>query len=610
MERIDALLSALQSQRLIAPLDLHFARLLLDMAGEEDALLGLSAALVSAARGEGHVCLDLASLAGTYLLAGTPQVTTLPPLDEWRDRLWRSGAVGRPGEGQPLILDQADRLYLHRYWAYEQQLGHSLLRRAERVADEVDDVRLRLGLEALFASAVESPGIDWQRVAAATAVLQRLCVISGGPGTGKTTTVVRILALLRQQPGGERLRMALCAPTGMAASRLQQAISGSKRQLPLSGEVLARIPEQAVTLHRLLGVQRSGTGFRHHRENPLPLDLLVLDEASMVDVSLMASLLAALPETARLILLGDRDQLASVEAGAVLGDICQGCEGAGEAFTRQLVEVSGASLSQTGNSTGRLRDQVVVLRHSYRFGADSPVGRLAAAVNRGDAEAAGKLLRSAPPESGIDWQEGDTALLAAQRYLPLFDRLSQGKPLPELFAQLRSFRLLCALRGGPQGMERMNRAITRRLAQLGRVRLESEWYPGRPLMVTRNDYALGLYNGDLGIVAPHPEEPGQLSVAFVGPDGQPRWIAPARLPACETVYAMTVHKSQGSEFDEVMLQLPDQFSPVLCRELVYTAVTRARRHFTLLGPEAVFNQAVGRSLIRHSGLQDLLQCGG
>jgi len=608
VERIDLLLPSLQAQRLIGPLDLHFARLLLDTAATDDALLALSAALVSAARGEGHVCLDLASRAGTSLMAGTPQALTLPPLEAWRERLLRSGAVGRPGDWQPLILDPADRLYLNRYWAYEQQVGRRLRRRAETAAGEIDEARLRRGLAELFATPEESPETDWQKVAAATAVLQRLCVISGGPGTGKTTTVVRILALLRQQPGGERLRIALGAPTGMAASRLQQAISGSKRSLPLSEAERALIPEQAVTLHRLLGVQRTGTGFRHHRENPLPLDLLVLDEASMVDVSLMASLLEALPETARLILLGDRDQLASVEAGAVLGDICQGCEGAGEPFVQRLAEVTGAALGPSASSSGCLRDQVVILRHSYRFGADSPVGRLAAAVNRGDAGGAGALLRSAPEGSGIAWQSGDAALLAAQRYLPLFERLAEGAPVEELFERLRGFRLLCALRGGPQGMERMNQAITRRLARLGRLRLESEWYPGRPVMVTRNDYALGLYNGDLGIVVPHPEEPGQLTVAFASPEGRPRWIAPARLPACETVYAMTVHKSQGSEFDEVLLQLPEQFSPVLCRELIYTAVTRARRHFTLAGPEGVFEQAVGRSLMRHSGLRDLLRC--
>jgi exodeoxyribonuclease V alpha subunit len=608
MPRSESLLQQLQAERLIGPLDLHFARFLLQMSERDDELLALSVALASAARREGHVCLDLRKLAQTTLLAGTDQAFDLPPLAAWRQRLLQSDVVGRPGEWQPLIVDASNRLYLHRYWDYEQRVGRHLLQRAQR-ASAVDDVSLRAGLTALFPPA-EAPGaIDWQKIAAATAVLQRLSVISGGPGTGKTTTVVRILALLRQQPAGASLRIALAAPTGMAASRLQQAISSSKRRLPLSPDLLTAIPEQAVTLHRLLGVQRMGTGYRHHRENPLPLDLLVVDEASMVDVSLMASLLDALPETAQLILLGDRDQLASVEAGAVLGDICQDCEGAGSAFTRRLAALSGETLSESEGSSGPLRDNVVLLRHSYRFGDESAIGRLATAVNRGETLAAATLLRSPGEGAAISWPECDAAGYAAQRYQVLFDRLAAGAPVEELFRLLSSFRLLCALRGGPHGVERMNLAISQRLAQSGRVSLAREWYPGRPVMLTRNDYALGLYNGEVGIVYPHPDEPEQLAVAFAGREGEPRWIAPARLPSCETVYAMTVHKSQGSEFAEVMLQLPMHSSPVLCRELIYTAITRARERFSLVGSETVFQQAVGRSLFRHSGLVDLLQEG-
>lgn len=609
MPQFDLQLRNLLAQRVIGPLDLHFSRFLLDTAEQADELLGLTAALVSAARSEGHVCLDLAALSGSQLMPGTPLAFSLPSLGQWRERLLQSGVVGRPGAWQPLILDAGDRLYLHRYWDYEQRVGHSLMKRASQTVELVDESRLREGLAVLFTPSAEAGQVDWQKVAAATAVVQRVSVISGGPGTGKTTTVVRILALLRQQPGGAGLRIALAAPTGMAASRLQHSIRNSKHQLPLAAEALAAIPEEAVTLHRLLGVQRQGTGFRHHRENPLPLDLLVLDEASMVDVSLMASLLEALPEQARLILLGDRDQLASVEAGAVLGDICQDCEGAGSRFNRRLAVLSGERLSDSGVSTGRLRDNVVVLRRSYRFGSDSPIGLLASAVNRGDADTAEALLGSSKEGDEIDWQSVDTADYAARRYSSLFDRLAAGAPVEELFEMLRAFRLLCALRGGPLGVKQMNQAITRRLAQLGKLRWENEWYPGRPIMLTRNDYALGLYNGDVGIVAPHPDDGAQLAVAFPGVDGQPRWIAPARLPASETVYAMTVHKSQGSEFDEVLLQLPEQSSPVLCRELIYTAVTRARKRFSLVGPEPVLRQAVSRSLIRHSGLVDLLRAG-
>ena len=371
---------------------------------------------------------------------------------------------------------------------------------------------------------------------------------------------------------------------------------------------MASIPEQAVTLHRLLGVSGGGSGFRHHAENPLPLDLLVLDEASMVDVALMAHLLDALPETARLILLGDRDQLASVEAGAVLGDICQGCEGAGKAFTHRLKQLTGEPL-ESGQSGGRLRDQVVVLRHSYRFGSDSAIGRLASAVNQGHGEKARELLLTGDGAEEIEWMQSDPAGYAAHRYAALFDKINTGLPIEQLFEEQRSFQVLCALRSGPQGMEQMNREIAGHLVRQGKLALDSEWYPGRPVMVTRNDYALGLYNGDLGLVCVHPEERGRLAVAFPGVDGETRWIAPARLSACETVYAMTVHKSQGSEFGQVLLQLPRQSSPVLCRELIYTAVTRARQRFILSAPETVFLSAVQRSLSRRSGLVDLLRSG-
>lgn len=606
MKRSEALLQRLLAGRLIAPLDLHFARFLLQQAAQGDIRLGLAAALTSAARSEGHVCLHMASWADTTLLPGTPDECSLPPLDEWRNALLQSDVVGRPGAWQPLILDHRDRLYLHRYWDYEQRVGRHLLKRGS-AAEAVDEERLAKGLAELFKPAQEAGQVDWQKIAAATAVLQRLCVVSGGPGTGKTSTVVRILALLRQQPGGDELRIALAAPTGMAASRLQQSIGGSKGQLPLSAEAKEALPEEAVTLHRLLGVR--GGGFLHHRKNPLPLDLLVLDEASMVDVSLMAQLLEALPEQARLILLGDRDQLASVEAGAVLGDICQGCEGAGAALTGRLRKLTGEPLAVASDSHGPLRDQVVILRRSYRFGPRSAIGQLAAAVNGGQVERAEQLLSAAGEGAEIAWPRLDAAAFAAQRYTQLFERLEAGAATEELFEILRGFRLLCALRGGPQGVERMNQEITRHLLQLGKIRREREWYPGRPVMLTRNDYSLGLYNGDVGVVTPHPDDPRQLAAAFAAADGTTRWVAPARLPACETVYAMTIHKSQGSEFDEVLLQLPEQTAPILCRELIYTAVTRARHRFSLVGPPGVFRQALGDTLDRHSGLVDLLRAG-
>ena len=602
----EPLLRRLHGLRLLQDLDLHFALFLLSQTREAEEAAALGFALVSRATSEGHVCLDLRGLAGGELFPASVAAMQAPELEIWREALLKSGVVGRPGEWQPLILDPADRLYLHRYWEYEQRLGRAVLARGEAWVERIDEERLKAGLEQLFGIAGKGE-VDWQRVASATALLRRLAIISGGPGTGKTTTVVRILALLQAQPDGGKLRIALVAPTGMAASRLQQSIRRAKEDLPLSSRQAAAIPEHAMTLHRLLGVRRQAGGARYHRDNPLPLDVLVLDEASMVDVALMTRLLDALPEHARLILLGDRDQLASVEAGAVLGDLCRGCEGPEQAFARQLEAVTGSSLPECAAGGPRLRNGVVVLRHSYRFAGESSIGRLAAAVNRGDGVAAESLLLETTAEDGLRWLAPGESLpvLAAERYAALLRRMEAGTPVAELFEQLQGFRLLCALRKGPAGAERLNLEIVRRLQFMGLVS-EAEWFPGRPVMVTRNDYQLGLYNGDIGIVLPHPETPGQLRVAFSGGAGAIRWIAPARLPECETAFALTVHRSQGSEFGEVVLQLPEQSSPVLCRELIYTAITRARKGFMLAGPREIFRQAVQRRLERHSGLADLL----
>jgi exodeoxyribonuclease V alpha subunit len=605
----ESLLHSLRTTQAIADLDLHFARLLVAEASAPSESLALAAALTSHASSEGHVCFDLRHTAGQPLATEAKAAILAPALADWRRALLASGVVGQPGEWQPLILDNADRLYLHRYWHYEQRLAAALRERADDLIEGVDRAQLTRDLDGLFSTAPDSD-VDWQKVAAATALLRRLSVISGGPGTGKTSTVVRILALLRTQPGGDELRIALAAPTGMAASRLQQSIRASKRGLPLSGQAIDAIPESATTLHRLLGVRRQGTAFQHGRDNPLPLDVLVLDEASMVDVALMAKLLDALPSAARLILLGDRDQLASVEAGAVLGDICRGCEGPGRAFMQILRDCAQVSIPETNADEIALSDSVVTLRHSYRFAGESSVGRLAKAVNRGDLSAAEAVLkREGDPEVG--WLGGGISLteLAAGRYATLFSEIAGGASVERLFKQLREFRVLCALRGGPAGAERINAAITRRLCQMGLASADSEWYPGRPVMITRNDYQLELYNGDTGIVLPSPGDPRRLSVAFPGVDGEPRWISPARLSDCETVYALTVHKSQGSEFEEVVLKLPDQISPVLCRELIYTAITRTRKCFMMVGPEAVFRHAVTHRLARQSGLSDLLGVG-
>jgi exodeoxyribonuclease V alpha subunit len=586
-------------------IDYYMALFLMEEVDLPSQDLALAIALTTRATREGHVCLDLSKIADGELLLATEAFVKTPPLDEWRTELMRSGVVGEPGAWQPLVLDSSSRLYLHRYWDYEHRLGCSLLGRAADRPASMEIQVLAEGLKQLF-HAPEGETTDWQSIAAATAILSNLTVISGGPGTGKTSTVVRILALLRQIPGGGNLRIGLAAPTGMAAARLQQSIRHSKKCLPLSQERLDAIPDEASTLHRLLGVLQQGTGFRHHQGNPLLLDVLILDEASMVDVALMSKVLEALPKQARLILLGDRDQLASVEAGSVLGDICTGCEGPSPAFAERLARITEQPVASMTQPSNRLSDSVVLLQHSYRFSSTSPIGRLAKMINQGDAEGAVTLIHS--DRVDLSWlpEERLTVDLGASHFAKLSEQIANGCSVEALFETLNSFRILAALREGPSGVIQLNQAITHRLKAMGLVPENKTWYVGRPVMLTRNDYQLNLYNGETGIVLPHPDNPTQLSIAFIGSDGAIRWVSPTRLAYCETVYALTVHKSQGSEFQQVLLHLPRHDTPLLCRELIYTAVTRSREQFRLVGPESTFTTAVKRSMQRNSGLADRL----
>lgn len=610
-------LRARQVQGLLGDLDLHFARLMGRLAGEDTPELLLGAALASAWTASGHVCVELRELAGRPVLDGPGSAgqalepLTAPPLEAWLGALRASPVVGRPGDYRPLVLDEHGRLYLYRYWDYERQLAADLLARAGRPV-AVDEARLAADLASLFPRRDGREDTDWQKLAAAVAALKGLCVISGGPGTGKTTTVIRILALLLGQ-SPVPLRIALAAPTGKAAGRMQEAIRKAKQALDLHPDLAAAIPEQAATVHRLLGVREDGVYFRHDRDNPLPVDLLVVDEASMVDLALLAKLLWALPPQARLLLLGDRDQLASVEAGAVLGDICGGGVGFTAPFRARLQALCGEPLGGGPAQAPALADCVVLLKRSYRFGVDSGIGHLARAVNGGDAAAALDLLGAGrfpdlawrSPASSPELVE-HLAEAAVTGYRPYLDRLRAGAEPGEVFAAFERFRVLGALRQGPVGVAELNRVMEGVLQARRLINARSPWYPGRPVMITRNDYNLRLYNGDVGICLPDPQDPDRLRVCFQSVDGGLRWFPPSRLPEHETVYAMTIHKSQGSEFQRVLMVLPFEPSRILTRELVYTGLTRAREAVELWCPAGVLKAAVGRRLHRASGLAERL----
>ncbi|MEX0604406.1 MAG: exodeoxyribonuclease V subunit alpha [Marinobacter sp.] len=671
-------------------------------------LLLLAASLASHQLGRGHVCLDLQTtrqegLDDTLSLPPEDQVVRdhalLPselladvPLTTWQTVLEHpllvaDGTDSEAAGNTPLVRDGL-RLYLRRYWQYEQSIYARLSRRMEHPAAMADAESapakaLAGALAALFPSARRRDyDPDWQRVACANSARHGFSIITGGPGTGKTTTVVKLLAALQSvalntgdQPRALRIRLA--APTGKAAARLNESIAGAVAGLDLSGlpegdQCRRAIPTDVTTLHRLLGSIPGSRRFRHDRDNLLVVDVLVIDEASMVDIEMMARVLEALPNGARLILLGDKDQLASVDAGAVMGELCQRAfEGRYTDATAQWLEtVSGVAIPpQLRGEQGRPLDQVItLLRTSYRFDAASGIGQLAAAVNQpaGASEIAASAVRTVfaggyqdivrlsidrknpTPgisqhavqggaqhfsDSGLGRRIGSKEIESPVGYGYYLKQMAQTRPgateplshfddwartTLEAYGQ---FQVLCALRRGPFGVEGLNENIANALKRAKLISTIEGWYPGRPVLVTRNDYSLGLMNGDIGITLALPArhwldgreviEPERevLRVAFPAGDGSGgiHWILPSRLQGVETVYAMTVHKSQGSEFAHTCLVMPDKLNPVLTRELVYTGITRARHWFSLLLPDnSVFDQAVTRQVTRTSGLGRLL----
>lgn len=555
-----------------ADIDRHFATFIRRFGGDEK-LVPLAAAMLSRSIREGDICLPLGRKPSRLTGPGILDLSKWPTAKEWRSAFSNSKAVGGPDARTPLVLDGFDRLYLRRYWDYQQRLAAGL---RDKAAGQHTKSRGKAGTQAA--------AID----AAATNALTIIC---GGPGTGKTTTVLHILARLFQTPGNERLRVALAAPTGKAAARLEETVRTGLETLECPDDVKARMPRSASTIHRLLGSKGNSVYFRHDRQNPLPIELLVIDEASMVSLPLLCKLLDALPLRCRVILLGDHDQLASVEPGAVLADI---------------VDAAALPGSALGNA-------VVTLEKNYRFSERSGIHHLCDAVRQGDADQAMGILRGQSYPDLVSFEPHDPSPLAAKfsgSVLAGFSAFTRETEPSAALAQLKTFRVLSALRRGPFGVEGLNRKIEGILqeAQLIPPHVTSS-YAGKPILITQNDYQLQLYNGDVGILLPDveaKENPEQLWAWFIGKENKLRRFAPARLPRHDTAYAMTVHKSQGSEFDRVLFILPDGDSPVLTRELIYTGLTRARSQVELWWSEAVFGNAITRRTERNSGLRDLL----
>ena len=567
--RATGVLREFNAAGVLAPADVHVARRLAELAGEADEAVALAVALAVRAPRLGHVYVDLATIRDTATVDAEEPIDLAalpwPAAGEWQARVRASALVADGEDGQPErpLRLVGSALYLDRYWREERQVAADLL--ALRGGPPVDaDLRR---LPQLFAD-------EGQRAAAETALRRRFAVVAGGPGTGKTTTVARTLALLFEQ--GDPL-VALAAPTGKAAARLTEAVHEEAARLEVPAEVRARLLAlEASTLHRLLG-WRPGTRsrFRHDRANRLPHDVVIVDETSMVSLSLMARLVEAVRLQARLILVGDPGQLTSIEAGAVLGDI-----------------------------VGPAGDGIVVLDRVHRFGG--AIARVAEAIRRGDGDATIEALE------GVTWIPLDAAEPAARAALgevregvvgcfrSVVEAARAGRPREAIDA-LGAYRVLCAHRRGPHGVAGWTARIEGWLAEaVEEFGADVEWYAGRPLLVTENDYGLGLFNGDTGVVIAGDD--GRLSAAFER-RGQIVELSPTRLAAIDTVYAMTVHKSQGSQFDTAAVLLPDLGSRILTRELLYTAVTRARTRLVLVGTEEAIRLAVARPVARASGLR-------
>jgi exodeoxyribonuclease V alpha subunit len=584
-------LRAFNQAGVLSAADVHVARQLGRLAGEDDEAVLLAVALAVRAPRLGHVLVDLASIRETAAVDAEELVDLAalpwPEPEAWRSAVGASGLVAAEGaEDVRPLRALGSWLYLDRYWAEEMTVAAALTTRSAAAPVTVNADVLTAGLERLFGA--ERAGGQGQ--AAAAAVTQRFSVVAGGPGTGKTTTVARIVALLGEQAlaAGRALPLvALAAPTGKAAARLQEAVQAEAEQLDVSPAIrdqLLTVP--ATTLHRLLGWRPgSMSRFRHDRHQRLAHDVVIVDETSMVSLSLMARLIDALRDDARLVLVGDPGQLASIEAGAVLGDIV------GPAAT--------AGSQGSGFGAG-----IVVLERVHRFGGG--IAQLATMIRRGDADAVIDLLRD-PPE-GVEWIEADVGedvalgsvragALACAREVVSAARAGEGETA---LTALGGFRILCAHRRGPYGVASWTARMEAWLeAELAGLRAEERWYVGRPLLVTENDYELGLHNGDTGVVI---EREGRVEAAFARGGGVVPF-SPSRLGAVETVYAMTIHKSQGSQFDAAAVLLPDPGSRLLTRELLYTAATRARRRLILAGTEDAVRAAVTRPVARASGLR-------
>lgn len=599
----------------------------------------------------GHSCLQLAYTSGQpmHLCESGGEVENysnsksacFPEIDVWIEMLLATGLLNHSNS---LIVLEKDRLYLRRYWLFEQDLA-ARLRHFIHASTPYASADVKQVVETLFPIKRVAQSIDWQKIAVINSVYQQLGIIAGGPGTGKTTTVTKLLLALLSlhlQRDASAPKIKLVAPTGKAAQRLQESITAKKQEFLTSGladpSVIALIPATASTLHRLLGYIPNHYEFRHHEENLLDLDILVVDEASMIDLPLMTRLFRALPNHAHVILLGDADQLPSVETGSVLAElVTRPHPGYSEERIALIKSIEGIDFSQSHLSKEQTSkepaDHVTLLQESYRFREDGGIGNLAKAIIQGEALASWQLLEADTKElvlhelaennSSVRTEPAQAEFLdwLTQQHLPNYREYLKADSVADALRLFARFRILTATRVGPMGVTELNGQIESILWKNKLIQPSSKTtrqqtsshYHGRPVMVTENDYASGLYNGDIGMIWRCENQdtvPGMPSVrherlqaAFFNSDGGIKWVSLARLPKVESVFAMTIHKTQGSEFDEVALVLPTKPGRLLSRELIYTAVTRAKNKLDVFSRQLVWRLAVEQTVTRYAGLR-------
>jgi exodeoxyribonuclease V alpha subunit len=602
----------------LSEIDVHFGKFITALDKNDNPAIFIAAALVSRATGDGDGFLDLNSITRKSILSDIIGIENLQSsqLSEWLKALDQSRVVGAPGEVCPLILDDKNRLYLYRYWDYEQRLSSLIKSRIQEDVQGIDKSILKNSLNRLFPDNGTNE-FNWYKVAGVIAAFKKFCVITGGPGTGKTFTTAKILALLLEL-SKKKLNIFLAAPTGKAAARIGESIKAAKKTLNCSLDIIDAIPSETYTIHRMLKTIPGSPYFYHNAKNPLSADIVVVDEVSMVDIALMSKLISAVKDNARIILIGDRDQLASVEAGFVMSDICDrdNIHLFSDCFCRQFEELTHCKMEISSNrlkDVPGLYDCMVVLKKSYRFTDKSGIGELSKAVNNGKIDDAFSILQNNAGQ--IDWEKisnsnGLSIALPKEVINGYSDYLNCQDPLKalELFNR---FRILCAVKFGVLGVIEVNRLAEEILNKNDLIELDNistyPWYRGRPVLITRNNYGFELFNGDIGITMPEPNSDSkELYVYFSGVSGKLRRFLPHRLPEHETAFAMTVHKSQGSEFENVLFVLPNQDYPVLTRELLYTGITRAKNHISIWGREEIIKATILRKISRNSGLKDAL----